>query len=108
MDEKNYVITIGRQFGSGGREIGKLVAERLGIAYYDKELLCEAAKKAGVSPEFFEKSDENFRNFSAGSSLLRWVTIHIRYMPALLPSVMTHYIARKATSYIPWLKNIPA
>lgn len=57
MDEKNFVITIGRQFGSGGREIGKLVAERLGIAYYDKELLCEAAKKAGVSPEFFEKSD---------------------------------------------------
>lgn len=66
MDEKNYVITIGRQFGSGGREIGKLVAERLGIAYYDKELLCEAAKKAGVSPEFFEKSDEKFPKFFSG------------------------------------------
>lgn len=66
MDEKNFVITIGRQFGSGGREIGKLVAERLGIAYYDKELLCEAAKKAGVSPEFFEKSDEKFPKFFSG------------------------------------------
>ena len=66
MDEKNYVITIGRQFGSGGREIGKLVAEKLGIAYYDKELLCEAAKNAGVSPEFFEKSDEKMPRFFSG------------------------------------------
>lgn len=37
MDEKNFVITIGRQFGSGGRELGKLLASKLGIAYYDKE-----------------------------------------------------------------------
>lgn len=66
MDKKNYVITIGRQFGSGGREIGKLVAEKLGIAYYDKELLCEAAKNAGVSPEFFEKSDEKMPRFFSG------------------------------------------
>lgn len=49
----NYVITIGRQFGSGGRELGRLLASRLGIAYYDKELLFEAAKEAGVSPEVF-------------------------------------------------------
>ena len=37
----NYVITIGRQYGSGGREIGRLVADALGIKYYDKELLME-------------------------------------------------------------------
>ena len=66
MDEKNYVITIGRQFGSGGRELGKLLANKLGIAYYDKEMLCEAAKNAGVSPEFFEKSDEKFPKFFNG------------------------------------------
>jgi|GluameStandDraft_1065615.scaffolds.fasta_scaffold00058_27 cytidylate kinase len=66
MDDKKYVITIGRQFGSGGRELGKLLARKLGIAYYDKELLCEAAKKAGVSPEFFEKSDEKFPKFFNG------------------------------------------
>ncbi|MBQ9076409.1 MAG: cytidylate kinase-like family protein [Muribaculaceae bacterium] len=64
--EKNYVITIGRQFGSGGRELGKLLADTLGIAYYDKELLCEAAKQAGVSKEFFEKSDERFPSFLSG------------------------------------------
>lgn len=63
---KNFVITIGRQFGSGGRELGKLLAESLGIAYYDKELLCEAAKQAGVSKEFFERKDERFPSFLSG------------------------------------------
>ena len=43
MDAK-IILTIGRQFGSGGREIGKKLAKSLGIAYYDKELLAEAAK----------------------------------------------------------------
>lgn len=54
------VIAIGRQFGSGGRELGQLLARRLGIGYYDKELLLQAAKQAGVSPEFFEQRDERF------------------------------------------------
>lgn len=63
---KNYVITIGRQFGSGGRELGKMLAEKLGIGYYDKELLCEAAKQAGVSMEFFEKKDERFPSLLGG------------------------------------------
>lgn len=54
----NYVITIGRQYGSGGREIGRLVADALGIKYYDKELLTESAKVAGVKPEVFEAADE--------------------------------------------------
>ncbi len=62
----NYVITIGRQFGSGGRELGKLLAERLGIAYYDKELLLEAAKSKGLSPEYFERNDERFPRFYTG------------------------------------------
>ena len=42
------VITIGRQFGSGGREIGKLIAEKLGINFYDKELISIAAKQSGI------------------------------------------------------------
>jgi cytidylate kinase len=64
--DKNFVITIGRQFGSGGRELGKLLATKMGIAYYDKELLHEAARRAGVSQEFFEKSDERFPTFLSG------------------------------------------
>jgi hypothetical protein len=66
MAKKNFVITIGRQFGSGGRELGKILAEKLGVTYYDKELLGQAAKNAGVSEEFFEKSDEKFPNFFSG------------------------------------------
>ena len=52
------VITIGRQFGSGGRYVGKLLAEKLGIPYYDKQLLAEAAKDSGICEELFENHDE--------------------------------------------------
>ena len=48
-----YVVTIGRQFGCGGREIGRIVAQKLGIAYYDKELLTEVAQHSGMSNDFF-------------------------------------------------------
>ena len=64
--DKNFVITIGRQFGSGGRELGKLLASTFGIEYYDKELLQEAAKQAGMSPEFFALSDERAPSFLSG------------------------------------------
>ncbi len=49
---KNIVITIGREFGSGGREIGKKVADALGINFYDKDLIDLAAKKAVLIPIF--------------------------------------------------------
>ena len=65
-EDKNFVITIGRQFGSGGRELGKLIAATFGIEYYDKELLQEAAKQAGMSTEFFERSDERAPSFLSG------------------------------------------
>ena len=52
------IITIGRQAGSGGREIGRLVADILGIPFYDKELLERAAEESGFSKEFFMKHDE--------------------------------------------------
>lgn len=56
--KQKIVITIGRQFGSGGREIGKAVAEKLGIAYYDKELITVAAKESGLCEQIFETHDE--------------------------------------------------
>ena len=55
---KNVVITIGRQFGSGGRYVGRLLAEKLGVPFYDKELLSEAAKNSGICEEIFEEHDE--------------------------------------------------
>ena len=54
----NKVITISRQFGSGGRSIGKAVAEKLGIPYYDKELVDKVAKESGFSHEFIEEIGE--------------------------------------------------
>lgn len=54
----NKVITISRQFGSGGRSIGKAVAEKLGIPYYDKELVDQVAKESGFSHEFIEEIGE--------------------------------------------------
>lgn len=54
----NFAITIGRQLGSGGREIGKKIAEELGIAFYDKELLQIASRESGLGKEFFEQMDE--------------------------------------------------
>ena len=58
----NTVITIGRQFGSGGREIGEKVAEHFGIKCYDKELLTRAAKESGFCEEMIENHDERPTN----------------------------------------------
>ena len=52
------IITIGRQFGSGGKEVGIRVAKELGIPFYDKEILQEAAKKSGLCEKIFENFDE--------------------------------------------------
>lgn len=53
-----YIITIGRQYGSAGREIGFKLAEKLGIKCYDDELLKEAAKASGLCEQIFETHDE--------------------------------------------------
>lgn len=60
-----FVITVGRQFGSGGRRLARALADRLGIEYFDKELLAESAVKAGMSIDYVERNDERFP---------RWVT----------------------------------
>lgn len=58
----NTIITIGRQYGSGGREIGHKLAESLGIKYFDNELLDRAAKDSGICQELFENHDERPTN----------------------------------------------
>lgn len=55
---KDTIITIGRQCGSGGHDIGIALSKRLNIPYYDKELLKRAAKESGLCEEVFEKFDE--------------------------------------------------
>lgn len=54
----NTIITIGRQFGSAGREIGSKLAKELGIPFYDKELLSRAAKESGFCEEMIQSHDE--------------------------------------------------
>jgi cytidylate kinase len=66
---KRYVITIGRQLGSGGREIGQKVSARLGIAFYDKELIRIASRESGLKEEFFERVDEQ-KHFSLFPGIL--------------------------------------
>ena len=71
---KNLAITIARQYGSGGREIGRRLGELLGIKFYDKELITMAAEKKGVDPDYLHKIDEKATNsllytLAIGSSL---------------------------------------
>lgn len=58
----NIVITIGREFGSGGREIGQKVAKALGISFYDKNLIEIAAEKSGINTELLYQADEKATN----------------------------------------------
>ena len=60
--KNNTIITISRQYGSGGREIGKRLAEKLGIPFYDKELITLAAQQSGYSEHLFEKTDKGATN----------------------------------------------
>ena len=69
------VITISRQFGSGGRQVGAELAQRLGVPFYDKALFEEAAKRSGIHPEHFAQAEQQrgrlfaylFQNNAAGS-----------------------------------------
>lgn len=55
----NFVITIARQYGSGGRTIGEELAKKLGISYYDKDIIRMASEESGIHEELFGRVDEN-------------------------------------------------
>jgi cytidylate kinase len=57
-----HIVTISRQFASGGRAIGEQLADRLGVKCYDKELISIAAKESGIDPEVFNEVDEKAAN----------------------------------------------
>ena len=80
---KKLLITIARQYGSGGREIGELVAKKLGIPIYDKEIITEAAARGNLSEEVIKKTDECATNsllytLAMGSNLVG-TTMHFGY-----------------------------
>ena len=77
MEKK--IITISREFGSGGRSIGRMVAEKLGIPFYDKELVDQIALESGFAPKFVEEHGEH----SPGNSLLSYA-----FAPQGVPGIM--------------------
>ena len=77
MEKK--IITISREFGSGGRSIGREVAQKLGIPFYDKELVDQIAMESGFAPQFVEEHGEH----SPGKSFLSYA-----FAPQGVPGVM--------------------
>ena len=77
----NKVITISREFGSGGRELGKRLAEALGIAYYDKEIITEIANRSGLAEEYvssvIEKKTINYYPITVGRAFRTQVNPHL-------------------------------
>ena len=67
MDGNNIIINIGRQFGSGGKQVALTIGSKLGIKVYDNELISKAAEESGFSKELFERSDEKRSMFNIGS-----------------------------------------
>ncbi|MBQ1727686.1 MAG: cytidylate kinase-like family protein, partial [Treponema sp.] len=64
------IITFGREYGSGGRTIARLVAEKLGIPFYDNEIIDKAAEDSGLSPDFIKKTEQNLSSGLLYSLLL--------------------------------------
>ena len=60
-ENKHIIITLSREYGSGGRYIGKLVAEKLGIKLYDKEFITEIAEETGLSEEYIKENEQKHR-----------------------------------------------
>ena len=74
---KKFVITVSREYGSGGRRIGRLVAEKLGVNFYDGELLSLVAKESGYTEEFVRQNDQK-----KTQSLLYHLYIGSQILPA--------------------------
>ncbi len=69
MTQNHTLITVGRQYFSGGRQLADTLGEMLGIKVYDNELVTEAARQSGISPELFRSSDEKRRLWGLGAVL---------------------------------------
>ncbi|MEG1498215.1 MAG: cytidylate kinase-like family protein [Bacteroidales bacterium] len=69
--QRNFILNIGRQLGSGGRQIGLLLSKQLNFNFYDKEIINVASKESGLSEECFEKVDEKRNDYISGLLGLR-------------------------------------
>ncbi len=69
------IITISRQFGSGGRLIGKMLAEKLGIPFYDREIIVKAAQNCGFAREFVEDNEQKRNGIASFAVAPAWIGI---------------------------------
>ena len=93
----NKVITIGRQYGSGGREIGQKVAEYYGIPFYDNELITRAAKESGFAEENFAKAEDRATNSQWGSMCMA-----IRILDSMDYRWMIEFFWHNRMSFVKW------
>ncbi len=92
MGKTNTIITIGRQFGSGGHDIGTKLSEELGIKFYDKEMLDRAAKESGICQELFESNDEKPTNSFLYSLVMDTYSFGNNYASGYLDMPLNHKI----------------
>ena len=108
MEDRKVIITIGRQFGSGGRVIGHKLAERLGIAYYDKELITLASKESGICGEFFDfwmNSLANMAGFTGEHYEARFAIVINNFFKAAVVQFF-HYKSTPSFSLIDFIEII--
>ena len=86
----NRVITIGREFGSGGREIGVRLAERLGIPFYDKEIVTMAAEAGGLDEAFIEMNEEGGHRVNRKGGIKRASMASFAYKPSFSDGIFLH------------------
>lgn len=103
--KENLIITISRQYGSGGREIGQKLAERLGVPYYDKELIILAAERSGYARSLFEEADQKASNSMIFSLMRAGSMVNTYDMPLndkiyLIQSGVIQQVAKKGPCVI--------
>lgn len=103
--KENLIITISRQYGSGGREIGRKLAEHLGIPYYDKELIILAAERSGYARSLFEEADQKASNSMIFSLMRAGSMVNTYDMPLndkiyLIQSGVIQQVARQGSCVI--------
>lgn len=100
MEKKNIVITIARQYGSGGKTIGAMLAEELHIPYYDKDLMKLASEDSGINEALFAKADEKVKNnllYKVAKKFIR-ESLSARKATILPPTTICSTIRQKSSA----------
>jgi len=96
---KNCIITISREYGSGGRDIGRKLAEELGLPLFDKEIMHMALERSGMSEDFVEKHNDSVPN----KFMLNFYRLALNVPSVKIPSGFNSHVA--AASALPAAKN---